>query len=85
MSKKNFNLDSKSTTNTGAIKKMVSANRGRPKATHNRERKTTMVDPVLWKKMKLIATKEDRQFHDLFNDAIDNYVNSYEKKNGEVK
>lgn len=58
---------------------------GRPKAVHNRIRFTSIVEQELRDKMKIIAIRQGIKINDAFNNALLNYVNAYEKKNGEVK
>lgn len=58
---------------------------GRPKAVHNRIRFTSIVEQELRDKMKIIAIRQGIKINDAFNNALSNYVNAYEKKNGEVK
>lgn len=57
---------------------------GRPKATHNRIRFTSIVEETLRDKMKIIAIKRGIKINDAFNTALENYVNAFEKQNGEI-
>ena len=57
---------------------------GRPQKEHDRERFTTIIDPQLRAKVKIIAAREDRQIHDVFNEAVAQYVAQYEKDRGEI-
>jgi len=57
---------------------------GRPQKQHDRERFTTIIDPALRAKVKIIAARDDRQIHDVFNEAVAQYVERYEKQRGEI-
>jgi hypothetical protein len=57
---------------------------GRPKKEHDRTRFTTIIDPDLRAKIKIIAAREDRQIHDVFNEAVAQYVDQYEKERGAI-
>jgi hypothetical protein len=58
--------------------------RGRPPVTHNRIRFTTIIEPELRRKMKTIAALNERAIHDVFNEALQQYVDRYEQEHGEV-
>lgn len=57
---------------------------GRPKKDHDRERFTTIIEKDLRAKVKIIAAREDRQIHDVFNEAVAQYVAQYEAERGKI-
>jgi hypothetical protein len=57
---------------------------GRPKKDHDRDRFTTIIEKDLRAKIKIIAAREDRQIHDVFNEAVAQYVDQYEKERGKI-
>lgn len=57
---------------------------GRPKKEHDRERFTTIIEKDLRAKVKIIAAREDRQIHDVFNEAVAQYVAQYEAERGKI-
>lgn len=57
---------------------------GRPKKDHDRDRFTTIIEKDLRAKIKIIAAREDRQIHDVFNEAVAQYVDQYEAERGKI-
>ena len=57
---------------------------GRPPAEHDRVRFTTLITPELRAKIKIIAAREDEQIHNVFNLAVRQYVEAWEKQNGKI-
>ena len=57
---------------------------GRPKAEHKRIRFTTLIEPELRAKIKIIAAREESQIHDLFGRAVKSYIEAWERINGKI-
>jgi hypothetical protein len=60
------------------MKKEHNAKLGRPKAEHGRERFTTMIDPELRDRMKVLAIMEGVTASDLFNQAVADFLEKME-------
>jgi len=68
------------------VQKKASTTRGpgRPPADHSRIRFTTIIEPQLRTKIKIIAARDNRPIHDVFNEAVKQYVDRYEADNGKI-
>jgi len=55
--------------------------KGRPKATHNKVRFTTLLDPDLRDKMNIIRGLAGYEVNQMFNEAVQEYINKYQQEN----
>ena len=53
---------------------------GRPRATHGLKRTTVMVDPDQMLRLKLVAVRSGRHMYEVLGDALDSYLEKYEKE-----
>jgi hypothetical protein len=54
-------------------------------ARHTKERYTVLIDPELKRKMQRIWQLEGRKAYEIAEEAIQQYIDQYEKKNGPIK